>query len=499
MRVLVTRQSETQFQGETSCLVVPCFEKSFPLESALLQGEHEVTLQALADRDIFTGKADESYYLPTPGGPYGGVLIAGLGKPENLTPEALRRAGGKACEALKRHRADEIVLDISRHTDLPAEALLEGIVLGQYDFDVYKEASPTPPAKVKTLRVAVDDSADLHGVQVRCELAVLACLSTNGARQLANTPPNEMTPAALAEFALGIARDSGCECVILDQIQMATLGMNALLGVARGSGQPPKLIILRHHHSDNAKTVAIVGKGVTFDSGGISIKPAADMHEMKYDMAGAAAVLCAMMAITELKPAINVICAVPAVENMTGENAQRPGDIVRAYNGKTIEVLNTDAEGRLILADAIAFIIDKYKPAALIDLATLTGAVVVALGHHAAGLFDNNEELATSLLTAAGQTGERLWRLPLWPEHDKMIEGNHADLANIGPRGQAGAITAAAFLKQFVGDTPWAHLDIAGTAWGAKGIPYLDPNHASGFGVRLITRWILDQAGQSAE
>jgi leucyl aminopeptidase len=268
--------------------------------------------------------------------------------------------------------------------------------------------------------------------------------------------------------------------------------MNALLGVARGSAQPPRLIILEHHYSDDVKTVALVGKGVTFDTGGISIKPAASMHEMKYDMCGAAAVLCAFMTLAELRPAINVIAVVPAAENMTGDAAQRPGDIVRAYNGKTIEVHNTDAEGRLILADAMAYAVDKYKPAAMVDAATLTGACVVALGFYAAGLFTNNQELADSLIAAGNATGERLWQLPLWPDYEKLIEGTHADLCNIGPR-EGGAISAAAFLKEFVGDTPWAHLDIAGTAWGVKNIPYWSTDHATGFGVRLLTNWVLNQ------
>jgi leucyl aminopeptidase len=217
------------------------------------------------------------------------------------------------------------------------------------------------------------------------------------------------------------------------------------------------------------------------------------MHEMKFDMCGAAAVLCTMLNVTAIKPKVNVVCVVPAVENMTGPAAQVPGDIVRAYNGKTIEVHNTDAEGRLILADAMAYTVDKYKPDYMVDLATLTGACVVALGHYAAGLFDNNDALRNQLMAAAEVSGERVWPLPLDEDYEKLIEGTHADVCNIGPRGEAGAVTAAAFLKQFVGETPWAHLDIAGTAWGGKHISYLDPKHATGYGVRLLTAWILAQ------
>ena len=208
----------------------------------------------------------------------------------------------------------------------------------------------------------------------------------------------------------------------------------------------------------------------------------------------AAAVLCAMMNVVELKPAINVVCVVPAVENMINGAALRPGDIISAYNGKTIEVHNTDAEGRLILADAMAFVADKYAPDYMVDLATLTGACVVALGHYAAGVFGTDRHLVESLVAAGETSGERLWPLPLWDDYERLIEGTHADLCNIGPAGEAGAIAAAAFLKAFTNDIPWAHLDIAGTAWGGKNIPYLDPNHASGFGVRLLTEWILKQA-----
>lgn len=275
---------------------------------------------------------------------------------------------------------------------------------------------------------------------------------------------------------------------------MAKLGMNAILGVARGSEQRANLMVLRYESPGAKRTLAVVGKGVTFDTGGISIKPSESMHEMKYDMSGAAAVLGAMRAIAALKPAINIIALAPAVENMPGANAQRPGDIVKAYNGKTIEVLNTDAEGRLVLADALAYAVDKFKPDCIVDLATLTGACVTALGHYAAGVTATDDALYEALCRASDVSGERIWRLPLWEDYDKLIEGTHADLANIGPRGEAGSIIGGCFLKHFVGDTPWAHLDIAGAAWGGKNISYLRDKDASGFGVRLLTQWILDQA-----
>jgi leucyl aminopeptidase len=345
---------------------------------------------------------------------------------------------------------------------------------------------------VQGVTVVAADATRARAAEHACGLAALIATGVNGARQLANTAANEMTPAALAEFAQGIARQSACKCTVLDEKKMAKLGMNALLGVAKGADNEPRLILMEYRHPKATRTVAVAGKGVCFDSGGISIKPPQNMHEMKYDMSGAAAVLCAMMTIAWLRPKVNVIAVVPAVENKTGSKAQTPGDIVRAYNGKTIEVHNTDAEGRLILADAMAYTVDKYKPDTIIDLATLTGACVVALGHSCAGILGNNDNLIDGLIKAGEATGDRLWKLPLWNDYKKQIEGTHADLCNIGPGRDAGAITAAAFLEHFVGDTPWAHLDIAGVAYGVKGVPHLNPKHATGFGVRLLVRWIMD-------
>ncbi len=483
---------------EESCLVIPLFDKAFPLDSSLLNEQDDLFLQTLADKGVLTGKAQSCYYAATPKSAYQSVLVLGLGAREDYDDEILRRCGGKAAEILQQNRVSHVYFDISRHDNVPPVPFLEGLVLGQYAFDVYKK-KPEPedaPVKVQTTTVITDTGVENTPLLSALQLAVLTCLSANGARHLANTAPNEMTPQALAEFARGIATESGCKCTVLEPKQMESLGMNAILGVARGSAQPPRLIVLEHRHSDDVKTVALVGKGVTFDTGGISIKPAAQMHEMKYDMCGAAAVLCAFMTLAELKPAINIVAVIPAAENMTGDAAQRPGDIVKAYNGKTIEVHNTDAEGRLILADAMAYTVDKYKPDAMVDAATLTGACLIALGHFAAGLFTNNQELADSLVAAGNATGERLWQMPLWKDYEKQVEGNHADLCNIGPR-EGGAITAAAFLKNFVGDTPWAHLDIAGTAWGVKGVPYWNPDHATGYGVRLLTQWVLDQVQEN--
>ena len=492
MRVEVVRASECTVRDAGACLAVPVYQGGFPVNSSLLTEEDEVVLQGLVDQGVITGKASRSYLLAGARGGDGAVLTAGLGPRDEYQPEVLRRSGGNACRHFADNRVATVNLDLSRHEELDPAPFIEGVLLGQYAFEAYKKPpEENPPVKVEAITVIVADGADTAAVKADCDLAALLCLSANGARHLANTPPNEMTPSALAEFARGIAGESGCECTVLEAEQMASLGMNALLAVAQGSPEPPKLITLRYHHSDDAKTVALLGKGVTFDTGGISLKPAESMHEMKYDMCGAAAVLCTMMALTELKPKVNVICMAPAVENKPGSRAQRPGDIVTAYNGKSVEVLNTDAEGRLILADALAFCAEKYKPDCMVDLATLTGACVVALGHYRAALFANDDALADALLEVGAATGERLWRMPLEPDYAALVEAEHADIANIGPKGEAGAVTAAAFLEHFAGETPWAHLDIAGTAWGGKKVPYWSEKHATGFGVRLLARWIL--------
>lgn len=493
----VVKAGECVFQEADTCLVVPAYQKEFPLNSALLLEEDELVLQALVDKEVITGQSKSCYYLPTPSRSYKGVLVAGLGKRDSLDEETVRRAAGTAVSYLKNHRICHVYVDVTAFPEVPVQAFVEGINLGQYVFDTYKKADDdTPPVLVTEITVVVADDVDADAVGAACQISALLSLATNGARHFANTAANDMTPTGLAMAAEEIAGgdDSQCKCTIFDYEKMKALGMNALLGVAKGGTEPPKLIFLDYTHPDAKRTVALVGKGVTFDSGGISIKPSGKMHEMKYDMCGAAAVLATMMAITHIKPAINVIGVVPAVTNMPDGCAQTPGDIVRAYNGKTIEVHNTDAEGRLILADAMSYTVEQYKPDCMVDIATLTGAVLIALGHSAAGVLGTDDATIDQLIKTGEKTGERLWRLPLWEEHEKMMEGVHADLSNIGPDREAGTVTAAAFLKQFVGDTPWAHLDIAGTAWGIKNVSYLSTKYATGFGVRLFTRWLIELA-----
>ena len=316
--------------------------------------------------------------------------------------------------------------------------------------------------------------------------------AANWCRDLGNSPANELTPVALATKCGIIAESDLVELTVLGEDEMKELGMNSLLSVSAGSVEEAQLIILDYKHHDAKKTISLVGKGVTFDSGGISIKPSASMEQMKFDMCGSAAVLGAMKALVELEPAINIVCAVAATENMPGPNATRPGDIVTAYNGKTIEIYNTDAEGRLILADALAYVVDVYKPEVIVDVATLTGAAIVALGHNMAAVLGNDDESIKQLQSAGNDVNERLWQFPFSEEYTQHLKGTDADLCNIGPAREAGTIYGGAFLSNFIGETKWVHLDIAGTGWGMKGCSYITPKLASGFGARLLAKWVLD-------
>jgi leucyl aminopeptidase len=311
------------------------------------------------------------------------------------------------------------------------------------------------------------------------------------ARDLANEPANRLTPMMLVDRARQIAAEAGLECEVLERERMQELGMGALLGVAQGSAEPPALIVLRYQpqQGDSSAHLGLVGKAVTFDTGGISIKPADGMEKMKYDMSGGAATIAAMRAIAQLKPSIRVTGFIPTVENMPGSRAQRPGDIVTTLSGKTVEVINTDAEGRLILADAMAYA-RQQGCTHMIDAATLTGAIVVALGHVHVGLFGNDDALLAKIQNAANASGERMWRMPLDDDYKEYLKSPFADLSNVGGR-WGGAITAAYFLKEFAGDTPWAHLDIAGTAWLDDAKPYMAKG-PTGVGVRTFVNLALN-------
>ena len=410
------------------------------------------------------------------------VLAVGLGKREEADAEKLRVAAAVAVKEAGRQELGSLAWlpPDSVAPEAAAEALVTGTILGSYRFDRFRHGDPDEPrAEVASLVLLAG-----AGAVAVAERARVCAEAQNRARDLQSTPANFATPAFLAERAKEI--DAGAEEIaveILGRDEIVANGMGGLAAVSQGSAEEPRLIVLRYSGGGSGPTLGLVGKGVTFDTGGISLKPGAGMQEMKFDMSGGAAVLEAVAAIAELGLAIDVIAVVPATENMPSGSAIKPGDVITQYNGKTVEVNNTDAEGRLILADALAYAIELGAEQ-VVDIATLTGAVVIALGSTYAGLLTNDEALAAELLDAGAETGELTWRLPLHPEFKKLMEGTVADLSNLASKREAGTATAAAFLEEFVGATPWAHLDIAGTAWDV-GREYAAKD-ASGYGVRLL-------------
>ncbi len=425
------------------------------------------------------------------------VLVIGVGKADAADGLAVERWAGHAVKRVLTSGAEKLVLQPDA---LPGVSKAEsgahaamGARLAAYRFDTYRtKLKPEQKPTLTTVEISMDGPA---AAKARAEKDAAIVEGVFFARDLVSEPPNVLYPGSFAE-RLRDLETIGVEVDILEPDTMERLGMGALLGVAQGSSQPARLVAMKWNGgAKGTKPVALVGKGVTFDTGGISLKPGAGMDEMKGDMGGAAAVAGAMKAIALRKAKANVVGIVALVENMPGSNAQRPGDIVNTMSGQTIEVLNTDAEGRLILADAVWYAQDKYDPSAVIDLATLTGAVIVALGHENAGMFSNDEDLAHAI-TVAGQTeGEPVWRLPLSAAYDKLIDTPNADMKNIAGKPVAGSIVGAQFIKRFVKDgIPWAHLDIAGTAW--KPGPYddpLSPAWATGYGVRLLNRLVQNR------
>jgi leucyl aminopeptidase len=436
------------------------------------------------------------------------VLVVGLGKAEegktgdNPTPadrwrENYRKAGGKVSEAALKTRTGKIFVMMPQPFILDSletvECLTEGLMLGAYQFKKYKKAPSEDEPQTSIEEILIYTEKEENAVLKGMHRGRVAALGGCAARNMANEPGNVWTPARFAEFGRKLAKTFHFSCTVLSKGEMQRLKMGGILGVNSGSAQPPKMVILEYRTSPRNPTLLLVGKGLTFDSGGISLKPPKGMEEMKFDMCGGAAVLGAMQAIGEEKPrGVNVVGIVPATENLPGPSALKPGDIITIYGGKTVEVVNTDAEGRLILADALAYGIKKFKPKAVVDLATLTGAVVIGLGHHRTGLLSNDDELAQKVTAAGNRSGEPLWRLPLGPEYTEQIKSKVADIKNVGDRA-AGTITAAAFLQEFVGEVPWVHLDIAGTAYNFTEKSYVPNKGPSGIGVRtlleLVRNW----------
>ncbi len=415
-------------------------------------------------------------------------IAVGLGESDKYTSDFLRQVSATAAKKVLDLKLKSFAIQFMGEELLAtedAQVLAEGLVMGSYQFLNYKK-SDDEYAGIEDVIVLsnADTSAALnYGMQVAAGIVL--------ARDLGNHPSNIATPTYLADTAEAIAKSGGMNITIYDREDFEKLGFGGIQGVSQGSDVPPKFIILEYMGGGkDAKTLGLVGKGLTFDAGGISIKPSAGMDEMKFDMLGGAAVLGIMSVVAEVKPKLNVIAVVPSTENMLGGEAYKPGDILTAYNGKTIEILNTDAEGRLILADGLSYITDKYELDGLVDFATLTGAVVVALGHRYSGIMTNDQDFADELIEIGKQTQDRVWQMPLDDEYAEDIKSKIADIKNTGAGRTAGTIAAGAFLREFVAEgVPWCHVDIAGSGWLKKGRPY-HPEGPTGAGVRLIMELI---------
>jgi len=419
------------------------------------------------------------------------LIVLGTGKTADLRDEDYTKLGGAIAGRLKAgSEAVTILAELADGAMAPGQgaAIAAGVRLRAYRFDRYKTKKKDDDGKLAaTVSVAVADVAGSRKAFAGLASVVDGVLV---ARDLVNEPPNVLFPAEFARRAAQL-RKLGVRVEVLDVKAMTKLGMGALLGVSQGSAHDGRMVVMRWNGGKGSdKPVAFIGKGVCFDTGGISIKPAGGMEEMKGDMAGAACVVGLMHALAARKAKVNVVGAIGLVENMPDGNAQRPGDIVTSMSGQTIEIINTDAEGRLVLADVLWYVAKKFKPKFMVDLATLTGAILVALGTDHAGLFSNNDELSERLTKAGQATGERVWRMPLGPEYDKLIDSKFADMKNTGGR-NGGSITAAQFLQRFVDEVPWAHLDIAGTGMGAPSTD-INTSWGSGFGVRLLDRLVAD-------
>jgi len=462
------------------------------LAVALYKGESprdlgEDAAGVVSDGD-FGGKAGETTLLYGQEGPAPRLLLIGLGERDLFTLEKLRRTAATAARRARALKLQSAAFSLPALPDTStrkiARTIAEGARLGLYRFDRHKSAANDQD--LETFWLVADERA-LDEATKGAELGVKVARGTVLARDLANEPSNVATPEYLAQRARTIAEEYGMELEVRDRAGIEEEGLTGLATVGRSASNEPRFIVLEHHGGGDSAPVVLVGKAVTFDSGGISIKPSSGMEDMKFDMSGGAAVLGAMEAAGALVLPLNVVALVPATENLPGGGAFKPGDVLQMHSGRTVEIVTTDAEGRLILADALSYA-RRYEPSAVVDCATLTGACAVALGDHASGLMGNDEDLVAELQAAGETTGERVWPLPLFEEYTEQIKGDTADIKNSGGR-RGGALTAGAFLKEFV-DYPWAHLDVAGTAYGKKGNAYTTKG-ATGVPARLLVEFLL--------
>jgi leucyl aminopeptidase len=423
------------------------------------------------------------------------VLLLGVGTADSLTPDVVRRMAGRAVRAAEKLRLTSLTVSLDALPGMAdetrAQSAAEGAALAAWRFSELKAPTEDEPL-VEVEAVDLIGGGKTDALQAGTIAGSVIARATNLARTLQSRPGNIATPSHLASEAERVAASLNMRVTVFDEARMSEEGMHAILAVARGSQEEARFIVMEHRGgSKKDAPLILVGKGLSFDAGGISIKPAEGMESMKFDMSGGAAVIGTMQAIAELGVRANVVGLIPSSENLPSGSAVKPGDVIGTLAGKTVEVINTDAEGRLILADALTYGA-RMKPAAMIDCATLTGGVVIALGHHASAVFGNDDELVAEVIAAGEASGERCWRLPLWQVYEKQLKSTTADLQNIGGR-PASAITAACFLSEFVGDAKWAHLDIAGTAYGDGDVPYL---RKGGYGLptRLLVEWVRDRA-----
>lgn len=430
------------------------------------------------------------------------IMLLGIGDGKKLNEDKFRQLGGIISLKAKELNFHNVIISNFYSSPTNVESIIEGLVLSLYEFNKFKEdrADKSLPTFYENYSVSIitTDDSNLRN-EIEIGKIVNICEAVFYARDLANSPPNVIDPNALANSAKTLEKMKNIHVDILDQNQIKDLGMNGIISVGKGSENEPKLIIVEYNHStaSKGKPIVLVGKAVTFDTGGISIKPSDRMDEMKFDKSGGCMVLGIMKALGNLDLPINVVAIIPAVENMPSGSSYRPGDIIRMYNGKTVEVLNTDAEGRLILADALAYGVAKYSPKYILDFATLTGACIIALGTNIAGIIGNDDKLVDKLVSLSRSTGEKIWQLPLSEEFSDLIKSNVATIKNIGGR-TGGTITAAAFLSHFVSDVPWAHFDIAGTAWTQDGTAdkSYNPKGSTGFGIRTIVKFLEENQDQ---
>ncbi|SDM28601.1 aminopeptidase A. Metallo peptidase. MEROPS family M17 [Franzmannia pantelleriensis] len=492
-----TVQTANPAKVETACLVVPVFKDGDLLPAAAkLDDASERLIGQLIERGDFSAGLGNVQMIPfAPGVSGERLLLVGLGERDKCNEAAFRKALDAAFATLAKLPVSDAA---AAFTDVPvgehgcawkARMTLEAAERAIYRFVEFK-SDPAPAAKLERVTLLVGDGQDAEAAKQGARIGAAIGAGINVTRTLGNLPGNVCTPRYLAEQAeaLGKGSDGALEVEILDEEALEALGAGSLLSVGRGSAEPSRLIVMKYQGADNPDDAphVLVGKGITFDTGGISLKAGEAMDEMKFDMCGAASVFGTVNAVLAIRPKINLVAIVAAAENMPDGLATKPGDIIKTLKGLTVEVLNTDAEGRLVLCDALTYA-ERFQPASVVDIATLTGAAIIALGHHATGLLSNDDDLALDLLEAGETAWDRAWHLPLWEEYQEQLDSNFADLANIGGR-PAGTITAACFLSRFADQFPWAHLDIAGTAWTSG-----KQKGASGRPVGLLTQYLLDR------